>query len=212
VSIDLVVSALDLSRFQSAQNSKDEELLQLVLTTKELEIASHDEYFRDWVAAGRYQSLGVAIRQIIYGTIDAALEPLFQFEHGASAIADVIGTRLETDVLMEAKEDFWEEVNIAIGECRKLSLVSATEWPTLDEVLTRGPLLDIPLASLRLGTGYLTASEVQNADSAIPQQVELPPEIMDPLTWPDDALEAVQGYRDWISTAAELGLGLFFHR
>jgi hypothetical protein len=210
MSIDLIVSALDTTRFYTVCGGKDEELLQRVLKAKGVEIASHDEYFRDWVGPDKYQSLRVAIRQIISGTIDGGLEPLFQFEHAAAMIADVVGMPLESEILMDAKEAFWMEVNQTIDEYRD-ALGKVTEWLTLEEVLTRGPLLDIPLSPIRLGTGFLTPDEVSAHDAALPPQLEIPVGCADQLTWPDEVLEALQAYREWIGTAAEHRLGLFFH-
>jgi hypothetical protein len=211
MSVDLIVTALDLDRFRAAQGSRDVALLRHVLAAKETDIAKHDEYFQDEDTTGRYQPLGTAIQQIIYGTIDENLEPLFQFEHGAATIADVMGEVLDSDVLVEAKEDFWREVNILIRECRKASNHTAAGWPTLDAVLSRGPVLDVPLARLRLGTGHMTRREVRNVTALMPDRVEIPAAAAKRLTWPDQALEAVQGYRDWIRIAADRGLGLFFH-
>lgn len=212
MSQDLVVIAIDLDRFQAVFGSRDKRLLESVLTTKALEIAHHDEYFRDWVETGQYRSMREAIEQIVDGRPQRSFQPLFQFEHAAAMLADVMGEPLESDPFIEVKEDFWDEVNDTISECRSLTRIPSVTWPTLDEALARGPLLDVPLDKVRLGTGYLKASEVQAASVAIPENALIPQGWLERLTWPEETLVAMQAYRDWIHVACERERGLFFHR
>lgn len=211
MSKDLLVTVLDLTRFERAVGSRDQELLRLVLGEKSPEIAAHDDYFRDWVEGGRYDSIALAITRIINGDLGAPLEPLFQFEHAAAMIADAMGIPLDSEALTEVKEDFWDEVNIAIQHCRTSLGLTGEIWPTLEDVLLRGPLLDIPLASIRLGSGYLTAVEARAADGALPASAAGCRPELEALTWPDEALDAVEAYREWIRAAADAGRGLYLH-
>ncbi len=202
---------LDLAKFKAIQGSKDEGLVNAIRQTREEEIRHHDDYFRDWVDGNSYSSLMVAVEQIVNGRVDSKLAPMFQFEHAAAIIADVVGHSLDADLLTEAKEAFWDEVDLMIKKYRSKAHIKKSIWPTLREILNRGPLLDIPLDTrTRLGTGYLTASEVQKANDVV-NNIDLEVGIGLNLTWPEEAQEAVESYRGWIRTAYTSGLALFFH-
>lgn len=212
MSIDLFVTMLDFDRFRAVYGSKDKCLLRSIVAANRDAIGRHDDYFRDCVGGGRYSSIEVALQQIIDGTVDRCLEPRFQFEHAVAMIADSMGKPLESEVLMEVKESFWREVNVVLRRCRSTSQVPEGVWPTLDDVLKRGPFLNIPLHRMRLGSGYLTANEVRRADEAVLDEVAVGDSALNGLTWPDRALEAVEAYRSWIRAAAAERHDLYFHR
>jgi hypothetical protein len=212
MSRDLYVSKLDLEKFRAVQGSGDEELLRRLLEDKRVEIEQLDRHFRELTAPHPYVPLAVALEQIINGRIDEGSTPRFPFESAAALIADHLGEPLENTWLFEAKESFWREVDLVIRKRRRAAGVPKSVWPAFHELLERGPLLAVPLdPELPLGTGYLTASEVQEAASAT-ERVDLEDaEGLDDLTWPEEALEAAWEYRGWLREASADGRGLFFH-
>lgn len=210
MSRDLFVCAIDLDRLNAVYGSEDQKLLRKILRTCKQQIADHDEYWEREMSP--YLSLSVAIQQIINGEIDTQAQPRFQFEHAVNFIADTLGESLDSEVLMESNPDFWDEIDFLIKCLRRQRHIPKSEWPTLDEILNRGPFLKVPLdRKMRLGSGYLTASEVQNANEKV-QCVEMEDyEDLEKLTWPTEVCDAVQQYKDWIQKAARKKLGLFFH-
>jgi hypothetical protein len=212
MSRDLHISMLDLERLRIVQGGGDKKLLQMILEEKRFQIECDDEHFRNLTAPDPYTPLATALQQIIDGRIDEHLTPRFQFNHAASLIADFLGEPLETTWLSEAKEAFWHDVDVVIQRRRDAGHILEFVWPTLDELLGRGPLLDVPLdPEFPSRTGYLTAREVERAAVAV-QRVDLEnSDGLNDLRWSAEALDAAEEYRGWLRAAAANRLGLFFH-
>ena len=213
MSSDLHVSALDLNQLRALQGSGDEALLASILERNHDYLMDHNEYFRGFPGVQRYTPLAEAVKQIVRGQIDPDLTPRFQFEHAAALLADSLGEQLDASLFAECTPAFWDEVDTVIG--RRLVAAGQPEeaWPALAQILERGPYLDIPLdPPWRLGSGYLTASEVSAAAKAA-EACELaePDETLEDLKWAEEALEATSQYRDWLRHAAATGVGLYFH-
>ena len=212
MSRDLYVCMIDLEKFKSVAGSGDRELLERVLHDRQDLIAAHDEDYRESWPLESYTPLSVALGQIITGTIDPGLTPRFQFEHAVALLADALGEPLETIAFLETRAPFWEEINRVIRQRSRAARLPDSDWPTLDELLERGPLLEVPIdPSLRLGTGYLTGGEIERAAAAVACVDLESTEGLDNLTWPEEALEAAEEYRGWLREAASRRLGLFFH-
>ena len=213
MSCDLYVSALDLDRLGSVKGSRDEILLATIIERNRDCIAAHDEYFRVFPGVVQYVPLADAVAQIFRQSIDANIEPRFQFEHAVALIADTMGELLDAGCFAESRASFWIEVDAVI--CRRLLAADrpCRDWPKLAEVLKRGPFIDIPCDHEHaLGSGYLKAEEVLVASSAAALcDLERPDSTLDDLQWPDEALDAAKQYRDWLRHASANGLGLYFH-
>jgi hypothetical protein len=210
MSQDLFVCTLDLDILHTIYGSGNQKLLRKILRARKQQIADHDDYWGKQMSP--YLPLSAAIQQIIAGEIDTQVQPLFQFEHAVALIADTLGEALNSDVFLEISADFWSEIDCLLKCLRRQEHIPKLVWPTLDELLKRGPFLKVPLdRKMPLGTGYLTASEVQKASEKV-RGVE-PEKCMnlEELIWPDEASEAVRIYHDWIREAAKKKLGLFFH-
>lgn len=213
MSQDLHVCMLDIDAFRTVQGSGDQALLRSVLKSKRKRIERHDDYFRKIVKLEPYTPLTVAVRQIVDGAIDKALEPTFQFEHAATLLADAQGTPLEAGLFMETKAEFNAEIDRAVRELREAKKIKAGDWPELCKILQRGPLLNVPLDErMRLGSGYLTAEEAARAASAIDGTAFGVLAHGADYTWPDLALQAVLQYAGWLGAACAAKAGLFFHR
>lgn len=199
MSMTLTVIALDLGRFRAAQGSRDADLLHRVLAKKRDTLDDHDRYFRDRLQLRPYTPLATAMEQIVNGEVDTHLRPLFQFEHAAAILAGVLGEALDADWFAEVRSGFLAAVDAVVR-------VAGPAWPALRDVLCRGPLLDVPLdPAMPLGTGYLTADEVQVAAAAA-ERIDL-----DELAGSDVAAEAAAQYRDWLREARGIEQDLFFH-
>jgi hypothetical protein len=211
MSRDLVVSMLDLGRFAAVLGSRDRPLLDHILSSRREQIVAHDDYLKLWEDPATYTSLTGAIERIFDGRVEHTFEPLFQFEHAAGLIADVLGEPLESDLLSGASEDFWEEVDAVLEGYRQVhSIPPAVLW-TLRELIARGPYLEVPIdAGMRVGSGYLTADEVGRTAAALRDQ-DFTADVAQRLEWPDEAVEGAEQYRDWIFQAARRGFALFMH-
>jgi hypothetical protein len=211
MSRDLVVSMLDLGRFAAVFGSCDGALLEHILSSRREQIVAHDNYLRLWEDPVTYTSLTVAIEQIIDGDVEHTLEPLFQFEHAAGLIAEVLGEPLESDFLSGASEDFWDEVDAVVEGYRRVHSIPPTVLWTVGKLIERGPYLDVPIdPGMRVGSGYLTADEVGRTAAALSDQ-HFTADVAERLEWTDDAVDAAEQYRSWIFEAARRGLALFVH-
>jgi len=210
MSLDLYVCALDLEAFGAVSGSRSRALLDRVAATMKLELHGYDRYFVGQQAGVR--PLLAVIEQIINGQLDAGT-PVFQLEAAAAMIADTMGNALPVETLREAKGDFVDDVNHMLVALREDNGIASQSLATLDEILARGPYLDIPLdAKMRLGSGYWSASEVAITSAALTARPLKWRAKTKRMRWPELAREAVNEYFGWIDAAARIGRGLFMHR
>ena len=214
MSLNLCVSALDLDRLGAVAGSRDEAQLASLLERNADRLARHDAYFRSFPGVSTYTPLGEVVSQVVRGRVDPELTPRFQFEHAVALLADSLGEVLDADLFNGADPSFWGEVHTAIR--RRLSRAGRSEnaWPRIETVLRRGPYLSVPVDPVwPLGSGYLTASEVDvAAEMAAACDLETPDDDdLADLSWPNDAVEAASQYREWLRHAASRRIGLYFH-
>jgi len=210
VSLDLFVSALDLTRFRAVQGSGDRDLLGQIITKARAEIENYDRQFLDSEPGA--QPMAAVIAQIVVGKLEPRT-PRFQFEPASAMIADALGHPLSVETLREARGAFCDEVDDLIGALRRANGIAATALLSIGKILERGPLLKVPQdARLGLGTGYLTFREVSRASRAL-ARIDLNRRIGGKrLKWPDLSRDAVGEYLGWLQSAAAEKLGLFMHR
>ncbi|MGH9895286.1 MAG: hypothetical protein ACREA0_25535, partial [bacterium] len=159
-----------------------------------------------------FLSLPSAMEQIVLGTIDPNAAPKFQFEHAAVLLADSLGERLDATFFEDTRTALWDEVDSVISARQANDSGAASSWPTLSQVLDRGPLLKVPLdSSMPLGTGYLTKLEVAQAWEAAENLDLESEEGLPELEWTDEALEGARVYRQWLEQTTRGDLGLFLH-
>jgi hypothetical protein len=214
MSENLYVCSIDLSRFRGVQGSGDRRLLKRILATKAADIDEYDSYFADSDPPAR--PLADVIEEIVVGKF-APASPRWQYEWAAVMIANALGTSLNVEALQEAKPLLAREVDALIIALRQRRKISAAAWPTIGEVLKRGPLLDVPLDSKhRLGTGYLTATESINAFAAATRSGwdddDCVARLRLKLRWPEISRAAVAEYVTWLDAAARRRRALFVHR
>lgn len=211
MSRDLYVAALDLDAFRRVQGSRDAALVERVRAEKARMIEAADDFFRRSTCAHDLAVLA-ALARIVDGAVTRASKPEPQYEHAAALLADTLGEAVDNELVREAVPDFYVPVDSAIRQRTRAAGLPRAAWPALEEVMGRGPLLDIPLdGTCRLGTGYLTHVEIAAALETA-EQVELgDPASLQGVRWPEEALEIASAYRDWLRAADRRSVGLFLH-
>ena len=166
MSQDLYVSALDLSMFRAAMGSDDRKMLARILASRKDDIAGYDSYFARSNPPAR--PLALVIEEVITGKLLKGT-PAWQYEGAVAQIADALGTPLHVEVLFEARAAFCLEVDRLIKDLRKRARIAATLWPSIDEIMKRGPRLKIPTdrsaAGQRLSDGSRGEADVRGSSS-----------------------------------------------